>query len=112
MNQRISKLQRWILTTAYENMVKKGYNPNDAFVAKLEIYKDYYKLDCHTGKRGFHVKAFFSEPQPVKTVTLSRSLARLLRMGLIHKLGKFYAVVLTDSGIEKAKELSQFIDSK
>lgn len=101
---RIGKLQKWILTRCYANMASKGHDPNGAFCYKIEIYRDFYHVPCHT-KGGDNVKAFFSEPQSVKAVSLSRSISRLLKMGLIHKLGGFYAVVLTDRGIAKAKEL-------
>lgn len=104
-HQRLSRLQRFILTRCYANMVKRGSDPKDASVSKFEIYRDHYHLPCHTGKSGYHVKAFFESSQRVKIVTLSRSLASLYRRNLIYKTESRYAVVLTDAGILKAKEL-------
>lgn len=109
INPRLSKLQRFILTRCYANMVKKGNgcNPNNAFVSKFEIYRDHYKVACHTGKSGYQVKAYFDSPQRIKIVTLSRSLASLCRRNFIYKPAFHYGVLLTEVGIAKAKELSK-----
>jgi len=95
--QRIGKLQRWILTQAYESKNRS--------VTKYEIYRDYYHVPCHTGKGGFHVKAFFDEPQQVKAVSLSRSLSNLFKKGLILDPRRFYEICLSPSGESKAREL-------
>lgn len=108
-NTRFSKFQAWLLRACYENMVERGRNnPTDATVYKYDIYKDYYKIECHTGKGGFHVKAFFDEPQPVKVAALSRSLRNMFEKGLVVDPKWYFAVVLTDAGVAKAKELLQF----
>ena len=114
---------------AYLNMVRKGHNnPDDATITKKEIYDGYYHLACHLGESGSK-RVFFSSPasQRIKVVTLSNSLSRLFRMGLIYpegyyknqyveveykgekivrnKPGRFYIIGLEDEGIAKAKEL-------
>ena len=103
---RLSKFQHWLLCQAYENMIEKGsHDPTDATVNKYEIYRDYYKLPCHTGKGGHHVKAFFDKSPGSAPPALSRSLRNLFEKGYILDPKFFYAVVLTDAGIAKAKEL-------
>jgi len=86
-------------------MVKEENNPKAASVSKFDIYKDFYHLPCRTGKTGHHVKVYFSSPQRVKIVTLSRSLACLYDRNLIYKPASFYVVVLTNVGIMRAREL-------
>ena len=102
---RLSKFQHWLLCRCYQNMIEKdSHNPTDATVNKYEIYRDYYKLPCHT-KGGYNVKAFFSESPGSAPAALSRSLRNLFEKGFVLDPKFFFAVVLTEQGIIKAKEL-------
>lgn len=94
---RFSKFQRWLLLRALESETHS--------VNKYEIYRDYYQIACHTGKGGHHVKAFFDSPPGSAPPALSRSLRNLFEKGYILDPKFFYAVVLTEQGIIKAKEL-------
>lgn len=103
---RLSKLQHWLLRRCYQNMIEKdSHDPYDATVTKYEIYRDYYKLPCHTGKGGHHVKAFFDKSPGSAPPALSRSLRNLFEKGFVLDPKFFYAVVLTEQGIIKAREL-------
>jgi len=128
MEQRLSRLQKWILLKAYENKIerKRRYNLDDGCVTKYEIYTGYYKLACRTGKSG-QIKAFFTEDPKHIPATLSRSLKNLFKKGLVYPQGlyknefveieykgekftrnrprQFYVIFLSPEGEEKAKEL-------
>lgn len=128
--QRLSKLQKWILLKAYENGVerKRRYDLDDGeYVTKYEIYSGYYHLPVRKGKSG-SVKAFFTEDPKHFPVDLSRSLHNLAHKGLIYSLhgfhknehiegeyrgkrfrypkpGVFYEIALTDGGFAEVKRL-------
>ena len=104
-NTRLSKFQCWLLHRCYQNMISKGsHDPNNATVTKYEIYRDYYKLPCHT-KGGYNVKAFFSESPGSAPPALSRSLKNLFKKGYILDPKFFFEIILSDQGIIKAREL-------
>lgn len=126
--QRLSRLQRWIILRIYENSVerKRRYNLDDGHVTKYEIYSEYYRLPVRKGKSG-SVKAFFTEDPKHIPVDLSRSLHNLFRKGLIssqrfyknefvdveykgekyrrNRPQQFHRIFLSPEGEDKAKEL-------
>jgi len=126
--QRLSKLQKWILLKAYENSVeyKRRYNLDGGCVTKYEIYHDYYKLPVRKGKSG-SVKAFFTEDPKHFPADLSKSLHNLFGKGLIfpqcfyegefvdveykgekyrrNRPRQFHRIFLTPEGKDKVKEI-------
>lgn len=123
--ERLSKLQKWILTEAYKKG-KREYKELDVgktwklikkygyFICKVEIGRDYYGIESDWWGRTAFPKT--------KHVILARSIGKLEFRGYVKRNywysyqvpddcqtrdGRFtmYGIFLTELGIKKAKEL-------
>jgi len=118
--ERLSRLQKWILKRAYQNEHHGEGNFGKWVnypITKAEIYRDYFELDIE-GAGLFRSYGPFGgfrfvnkEAAKIKTVILSRSLAKLRARGYImsfsaecgHGLGQNFE--LTKKGIAAAKSI-------
>ena len=101
--ERLSKLQKWILSECYKN--------NE--LRKREIYKRFFGLQLGYYDSGKHVS---SELYNSIAVILSRSLKRMKEKGLIMLSYPSWkrSLILTEKGTERAKSLllSKAINNK
>ncbi len=120
--QKLSPLQRWILTEAYFRIIaarsdepksyrRAGYLP-PVHLLRIYVLRDYFKIPLRTQKNDYTHKwlvvdktAVGSEKAQAARTSLSRSLRRLKERGLISD-----SIRLTHRGINVAKELSAMAD--
>jgi len=100
--ERLSRIQKWILKTAYERASKS--------IRKQEIYKDYFGHSCYWEKfYEFDKKEGWYKKRVSHRVILCRSLKTLEQRKLIkidRWRGKSADVSLTDEGEKKALMLT------
>ena len=117
--QKLSPLQRWILTEAYFEIIEEGsekpkkYRRTNRLPAvhllRIYILRDYFKIPTRTRRNDYSHKwlvvdqaAIGPEKAQAARTSLSRSLRRLKQRGLISD-----SIRLTRRGIDVAKELSE-----
>ena len=93
--QRLSKLQKWILCRCYEDP--------DLKISKYHIYKDFFKIESGYVISGPSVS--YKSKSSICVVVLSRSLKRLREKELIKDHYYRNEMILTNVGIEKVKSL-------
>lgn len=116
--QKLSRLQRWILTRAYNEILETGSEEPRKFrrtsdlppvhLLRIHILRDYFKIPLRTRRNDYANKWLVIddaavEPEKAKAArtSLSRSLRRLKLRGLISD-----AIRLTPRGIDVAKDLA------
>jgi hypothetical protein len=120
--QKLSPLQRWILTEAYFGIIaarsdepkiyrRAGHLP-PVHLLRIYVLRDYFKIPLRTQKNDYAHRwlvvdkaAVGSEKAQAARTSLSRSLRRLKERGLISD-----SIRLTHLGINVAKELSAMSD--
>jgi hypothetical protein len=116
---KLSRLQRWILLTAYRGILEAGSNEptkRDAHygyygrvhLLRIEVLRDYFNMPIRAQRKGYggqYLVIDMSKTDPEKAnaprTALTRSLRRLKTRGLISG-----SITLTAKGIAAAKELT------
>jgi hypothetical protein len=116
--EKLSKLQRWILVAAYKEILKNGSDfrkrdnrawPNSKVqLLRIEVIRDYFKVPMQTKRTQYSSEGYLaidtSQVTPEKANAVRSALTRTLRRLKERRLISGN-IVLTERGTEVAKEL-------